>query len=333
MDVVAFLKSRSEFKKTTTKHHIRSNPSIDPFSLDRSYGNPLKTCIVRFIWFLVCDEFYIQLQGFECLNLFRRISVAEKNQAALSGISPATHPTPYQRQKRGNGWVRTTLSICAVVIITALSACSPATSTPTNPTIPPPAASLPQPTAVPTLAPSPTTAPFPIPASTSTPAAATQPPAGVSNTALDPCLLISSQEASTLAGASFGPGAEETTPEGLKICTYGANTTNVFMVDVAQAQDVATAQAYKAQFLADLQANLQQLTNAGMTITQLPNFADGATMGMAKFTISGVTLSGSAIGFLKGKTFFGFSDLVRDGASPTSDALQSEATTVLARLP
>jgi hypothetical protein len=103
------------------------------------------------------------------------------------------------------------------------------------------------------------------------------------------------------------------------------------MVEVAQVPDVATAKNYKAQFLADIQANMQELTSHGVTITELPNFADGATL--AQLDLSGISVCGSAIGFLKGTIFFGFSDEARDGTAPSSQAVQAEATTVLGRLP
>jgi len=93
-------------------------------------------------------------------------------------------------------------------------------------------------------------------------------------------VLIDTQAASTFAGASFGPGVESTTSGGGRICTYGSETTNVFLVEVAQAPDVATAQAAKADFLATLEASAQQLASGGLNVTQLPNFADGATLGI-----------------------------------------------------
>jgi len=243
----------------------------------------------------------------------------KKDQTTLTGASPDIDSIPNQRSKQTIGMARKTLSVFALVITATLTACSASASTP-NPTFAPPATSVPQQAATPTQAPA--------PAATSAP----QQPAAV-NTQLDPCQLISSQEASTLAGASFGNGEESTTPGGGKICTYGSQTANVFMIEVAQAPDVKTAQADKAQFLADLQANLQQLTNAGLNVTELPNFADGATMATVNLNIAGISLNGGAIGFLKGTVFFGFSDVVKGGAAPSSDALQAEATTVLGRLP
>lgn len=193
--------------------------------------------------------------------------------------------------------------IFTIALFTLLSACtSPA----------PTATSLPQPTAAPV-------------------ATSTQPPSA-KPTALDPCQLIPSQEASKLAGASFGPGQEEDLPGGAKLCTYGANTANVFTIEVVQAADAKAADADKAQFLADLQAHLAQLTSEGLKITQLPTYADGAVAAEASFNVAGVSLNGRAFGFRDGTVFFGFSDLVKGGPAPSSGAMQTEATLVLGRL-
>jgi hypothetical protein len=235
-----------------------------------------------------------------CSKIEKSISMGEKTQETLSSGCQTTSATLHQRLKRSIDVTRTRLSISVLVIAALLSACSPSTSTPT-PTFTPVATSVPQQTATPT--------------------------------SLDPCLLIDSQEASSLAGTSFGAGEEGTTPGGGKTCTYGSQTSNVFFVEVAQAPDVDTAKTYKAQFLADLQANLQQLANHGLNATELPNFADGATIAQATINAGGKTINGSAIGVLKGTIFFGFSDVVLGGAAPSSEALQSEAKTVLGRLP
>ena len=150
-----------------------------------------------------------------------------------------------------------------------LSACS---ASPSNPATPTPttvigAINLPAPTA------------SPAPTSVQTLTATPDP--------LDPCVLIGTQEASTFTGASFGPGQEETLGSGANLCTYGANTANVFLVEVAQAPDVATAQADKADFLATLEANAAQLASGGLNVTQLPAFADGATLGVLSTSIQG----------------------------------------------
>lgn len=154
-----------------------------------------------------------------------------------------------------------------------------------------------------------------------------------SQTSLDPCVLISSQEASALAGAPFGPGKEETTSGGGKICVYGSNTNNVMTIDVAQTADKAAAEVAKQDFLTMLQTNLAQLTNEGFQITELPAFADGGITSQVTINTGSTPIYGSMFGFVKGTIFFGFSDLVNGGPAPTLAAMQAEATVVLGRLP
>lgn len=259
----------------------------------------------------------------------------KKDRSTIIGLSRDINKTPNQFHTRDIGLVRTTLSVYMLVITVVLSACSSSTSNLTQVSTLP-VASVPQSTRIPTTAIVPTATIVPQKAATPTTAIvppATSVPQPAVTTQLDPCQLISRQEASTLAGASLGNGVEGTTPGGLKICTYGYQTTNVFTVDVVQAPDVNTAQADKAQFLADIQANLQNLTNQGLNITELPSFADGATMADASVSNGTISVNGRAFGFLKGTIFFGFSDVVVGGAAPSSAAVQSEATTVLGKLP
>jgi hypothetical protein len=251
----------------------------------------------------------------------------KKDQTTSTSAHQTAGPRPRQYPKRDKGLARATLSLCMLVITAVLSACSPSASNLT-PVSTPPATSVPQQTATANM-PQQTATPNP----TSTPQTTTTPQQATTKTQLDPCLLITSQEASTLAGSSFGSGKEGNTPGGLKSCTYGSQTTNVFVVDVVQAPDVDTAKADKAQFLADLQAQLQQLTDQGLNTTELPNFADGAILAQTSINNGAVTINGSAIGVLKGTVFFGFSDIVAGGAAPNSTALQSEATTVIGKLP
>lgn len=244
-----------------------------------------------------------------------------------------TRKSNLERQKylgKNNGLHRTALGTIALLIALAITSCSSSPSPTTSSNTTPPTA-VPAATTPPTQAPLPTLANTPqntaVPSATST-----ELPSAVV-TQLDPCVLIDSQAASTLAGVTFGAGVESTTPEGLKMCTYGGQTTNVFTVDVVQAPDVATAQAAKQQFLADLQANLEQLTSQGLNITQLPNFADGAVMANANVNAGGVSISGNAMAFLKGTVFVGFSDIALGGTAPSDEAMQAEATTVLGMLP
>jgi hypothetical protein len=235
-------------------------------------------------------------------------------QAPTNRLIQSTRITMHTSFKGKNRSMWRTLGVTALAVTVLLAACSPAGS-PAAPTPTSIIGSLPNPVNVPTVA--------------NNPNQKVAAPAS-----LDPCQVITSQEASTLAGATFGAGVESTTQDGGgKICTYGANTTNVFMVEVAQAADLATAQAEKAQFISDIKSNMAQLAAGGLTVTELPNLGDGATMGIAVINIAGETINGGAIGVLKGTIFFGFSDLVRGGPAPTAAALQSEAQSILGTLP
>lgn len=228
--------------------------------------------------------------------------MGEKNTTTLSRGCETTNSSLHLHLKDSIIIIQKTIGICALVGTVLLAACSPSTSIPT-----------------PTLTPS--------PAATSTPQQTGTP------NPLDPCILLPPEEASALAGASFGTGEEGTTPGGGLTCTYGSQTTNVFFVEVALAPSVDAATAYKTQFMADIQANLQQLAGEGLTITELPDFLGGAVIGQATINAGGQTIHGSAIGVLKGTLFFGFSDVVVGGPAPSSEALQSEAQTVLEGLP
>jgi hypothetical protein len=158
-------------------------------------------------------------------------------------------------------------------------------------------------------------------------------------TTVDPCQLVTQQEASQLAGTTFKPGKEEAISSASSMCTYGAQTLNVFTVEVAVAPDAATAQADWAQEEAKAQAGLQQLVaEAGGSVQlsageiTLPG-ADKAAAATASKNISGRTLSISAIYVLKGAVFFTFADLVLGKQAPTTAAMATQAQTVLTRIP
>lgn len=171
---------------------------------------------------------------------------------------------------------------------------------------------------------------------TSTPALSTAAPLASSTTlptgvptALDPCQLVTSAEASQIGGTSYGTGVEGTTSGNGKTCVYHAQGLNVFTVIVGQAPDVATAQAGKAA----AEAAFQKLAAKGITFIELPNFADGAAYYAGNTTISGQAVGIGAMYVLKGTIFFGFSSLGLGHAASTSAALQAQAQTILGRLP
>ena len=227
------------------------------------------------------------------------------------GRSSQIVPEPVGRHI--SGWFRGAAALVLVGFVVGACSSSAATAT-----------------AVTTPAPTDTPAPVstPAPSDTSAPGISGAGATGVP-TAIDPCQLITSQEASQFAGASFGAGVESTTSGNGRICTYGGQTLNVFMVVVGQAPDVATAQAGKA----DAEAAIQQQAGSNVKFTELPNFADGAAYITGNVSISGQTIGAGAIYALKGTVFFGFSDLGLGKAAPTVAALQAQAQVMLSRLP
>lgn len=148
-------------------------------------------------------------------------------------------------------------------------------------------------------------------------------------TSLDPCKLVTAQEASQLAGATYTTGKEETTQGNGRFCWYGAQTTNVFEVVVAQAPDAATLQAEKTAALAKIQ---QGATGPAKT-TMLTGIGDEAAFLSLSQTISGQTLNGSGIYVVKGLVFFAIVDIVLGKPAPSSAAMQAQAQTVITRLP
>ena len=223
-------------------------------------------------------------------------------------------------------------SVTALVAVVALglAACSGSAS-PTNPPVSAAVAS--EGSAAPSAA-SPTQTGSMSPAPTDSGGTASAPTSGPTAvpTALDPCQLITSQEAGRLASTSFGAGKEEKLSGNSKMCTYGYQTKNVFEVIVAVAPDVATAKKQEASAEADLQANAAKL-NQGLTITKLPGFTSDSDAVLLELKPNSIGVSGRAIYVLRGTVFFGFSDLVLLGSAPSADAMKAEAMTVLGRLP
>ncbi len=170
------------------------------------------------------------------------------------------------------------------------------------------------------------------------PTAATPSASASANANLDPCQLVTQQEASQLAGASYGAGTESTISSSSKMCVYGAKTLNVFTVEVAVAADAATAQATWATEEAQAKAEIQKLlaeqgASAALSAGEitLPG-ADNAATANGSGTIQGQTLNISAIYVLKGAVFFTFADLTLGKPAPTASAMAAQATTVLTRV-
>ncbi len=154
-------------------------------------------------------------------------------------------------------------------------------------------------------------------------------------TSLDPCRLVTRSEASALAGTSFRPGKEQASGNG-KQCVYGAQTRNVFTVELGQATSAATARAEWSQAQAQARSLVGGKLPPGVHVTLRTGEASG--VGDRASTIYGsTTIGGLAVGFsgiyaLKGATFFAFQDLVLGHAPPSVAALRSEAQRVAGRV-
>jgi len=162
-------------------------------------------------------------------------------------------------------------------------------------------------------------------------------PSAEPTTALDPCQLVTSAEASALAGTTFGPGKEEPSGTSGKRCVYGSQTLNVFTVIVGQAATVADADAQWSSAQSEAQAAISKQLPSGVGVSvhtdNLPGIADKAAMASGSAAISGQTINEIAIYLLKGTTFLTFSDLVLNKNAPSEAAMKAEARTALSRVP
>ena len=221
----------------------------------------------------------------------------------------------------------------ALIVVAALAAaaCS-STTTPSDlplvlasvAAVPPPASEVA--TATPTEAPS--------TAATAEPSESALPSAVATD--IDPCQLITADEAGQLVGTTFGAGKASETEGHIKICTYAAPGPNLFAVEVGIAPDADTAKAAEAATMKDLQDQASKLAKGGLTVTVLPGFADNTDAAMLQGSVheSGIALGARAIYLLRNTTFFGFSDISFGGAQPPSEqAMKDKATEVLAKLP
>ena len=116
--------------------------------------------------------------------------------------------------------------------------------------------------------------------------------------------------------------------------TYAAPGPHLFSVEVAVAPDEATAKAAEAHAEQDLKSQGSQLGQMGVKVTELPGFAANTDAAMLEGSVKGsVPLAARAMFLLRGVTFVGFSDVALGGQPPSAQDMQTEAMTVLGRLP
>lgn len=178
-------------------------------------------------------------------------------------------------------------------------------------------------------------APSAVASAAAAPSAAAPSQSGVT-TSLDPCQLVTSSEASALAGTTFAAGREQKTRNG-KICVYGYQTTNVFTIEVGQDKSASDAQAQWSQEESKARSLLKQKVPAGISVhvqtADVPGLADRAATVYSRNEIAGRTFGISGIYLLKGGTVVAFQDLLLGGPPPSTSALESQARTTLSRLP
>lgn len=160
--------------------------------------------------------------------------------------------------------------------------------------------------------------------------------ASTASSSIDPCEVVTSQEASSLTGVTYQAGQNEAISD----CVYGIDTLDVFTVVVGVASSAGEANGKWAEYEANAQSVLQTSGQLPRGVTM--NFtlnditlsgADRAAVGTATATYKDQTLNVRAIDTLKGTVFFAMSDLAVTHAAPSAAALEAQARTSLGRLP
>jgi hypothetical protein len=154
--------------------------------------------------------------------------------------------------------------------------------------------------------------------------------AGAKRTTLDPCKLVTQEEASAMAHASFGPGLEEGARSGRR-CVYGSQTANVLTVFAAAASSADAAKAHWDQLLAQVQQGLSDAPAGSVALTPQSGIGDRAEW--VELDLSVLHVAARGLAFLDGNVGVYMIDLVRDAAPPSRQEMTDQANTVLGRLP
>ncbi|HEX8026640.1 MAG TPA: hypothetical protein VF484_10570 [Candidatus Limnocylindrales bacterium] len=134
--------------------------------------------------------------------------------------------------------------------------------------------------------------------------------------AIDPCSLLTQDEATTAVGTKVGPGSPSLVGQS-RVCTWKTGTTEVKVILAPPAADAASAQAYWDAAQADIPE--------GITIDTIGGFDRAAygTGGQAGFSVS-------ALFVIKGAQFFDFYCGLK---ACTEVASVVAANAIVARLP
>jgi hypothetical protein len=149
--------------------------------------------------------------------------------------------------------------------------------------------------------------------------------ASAAATTVDPCQLVTQQEASTLTGVSYGPGKLEVGGSATsRRCVYGYQTRHVFTVIIVQAASADDAKAYAATLRAQAQHDL----GAQVTLKQVTGIGDDAET--LRGNRAGIDVSGLYV--LSGAYGLALVDVTL-GHAAGLDVLTAQAQTALDRLP
>jgi hypothetical protein len=186
--------------------------------------------------------------------------------------------------------MRTKRSLSLLSVTLALAACSTgggaATGSATSPTSNPVSVGTLTPSAVvATPTPPPNTSPSAEPSPSPAGGGASAPPV-----ALDPCSLLTADEASTTMGMKLGAGVSTSLDPG-RVCTFKSGTSELRLILAPKAPDAATAKAYWDEERAQVPSEVK--------VTDLPDF-DRAAYGSA--SVAGQSLS--ALFVIDGTQFF-----------------------------
>jgi hypothetical protein len=144
--------------------------------------------------------------------------------------------------------------------------------------------------------------------------------------------MVTSAEASAMAGASFGPGKKSNDSSD---CTYSSPTLRIVSVQTARGTSAAEADAYWSQEQARLPALLAREANApniNLHVTPVSGFGDRAATVSGSVTIQGIALTVNGMYLLKGATFVGFEAMAINHPAPTTAAVEAQARTTLGRM-
>ena len=154
-------------------------------------------------------------------------------------------------------------------------------------------------------------------------------------TTIDPCQVVTPEEASKLAGSTFGPSNATTMSNNAKLCMYGQQGLS-FNVIVTAAPDAATAKAQEPAFKAEIEQAAADAGLGDMKLTEIPDFQPGvdAAVLSGTATVGGTKVEGIALYALKNAVLLALTDLAFGGATaPTAAAMEDEAKVALGRLP